>query len=122
MKRRRATLSALLAGLALAGLVGCRSGSPGSYKRSAAKPVEPGLAVSGEAGEPGVIVEKPPPAPQAAWVERHPLFSRPREIYNNSGNNKIVKVAGATIVGIPMGIAGELRQIVVGAPAAQRGF
>jgi hypothetical protein len=116
MKRRRAEIWRVLA---LAGLVGCQSGSTGS-RRSVLKPKEPGLAMAGEA-EPGVIVEKPPPA-APAFVERHPLFYKPREIYNNSGKNKIVKVAGATIVGVPMGIAGELKQIVVGAPAAPRGF
>jgi hypothetical protein len=122
MKRRRAHGWFLLAGLsmALASLAGCQSGSTGSYKRSAARPVEPGLATSGDPAEPGVIVEKPLPPPRAAWVERHPLFSKPREVYDNAGSNKVVKVAGATIVGIPMGIAAELKQIVVGTPTSQR--
>ena len=111
MKRRRAEIWLVLA---LAGLAGCQSGAGGT-RRSVLKPKEPGLASATEA-EPGVIVEKPPPAPPA-FVERHPLLYKPREIYNNSGSNKVVKVAGATIVGIPMGIAGELKQIVVGAPA-----
>ena len=120
MKRRHAHGWFLLAGLALASLAGCQSGSMGSYKRSAARPVEPGLTTSGDPAEPNVIVEKPLPPPRAAWVERHPLFSKPREIYDTAGNNRVVKVAGATIVGIPMGIAGELKQIVVGRPAAER--
>jgi hypothetical protein len=111
MKRRRAELGIVLA---LAGLAGCQSGASGS-RRTALKPKEPELAMAGEA-EPGVIVEKPPPAPPA-FVERHPLLYKPREVYNSAGSNKIVKVAGATIVGIPMGIAGELKQIVVGAPS-----
>ena len=122
MKRRRAHGWFLLAGLALASLAGCQSGSMGSYKRSAARPVEPGLAASGDPSDPSAIVEKPLPPPRAAWAERHPLFSKPREVYNGAGNNKVVKVAGATLVGIPMGIAGELRQIVVGQPAAPRSF
>ncbi len=121
MKRRRANVRILLAGLALAGFCGCQTGSTSGYRRASAKPAEPGLAMAGE-GEGGVIVAKPEPPPTAEWVERHPLFSKPREVYNNAGNNKVVRVAGATIVGIPMGIAGELRQIVVGQPAAARGF
>lgn len=119
MKRRLAIVFPLLA---LAGLAGCQSGSTSGYRRSAARPVEPGLAMAGESGEPGTIVEKPPRPPRAEWVDRHPLFTRPREVYESSGNNRVVKVAGATIVGIPMGIAGELRQIVVGSPPATRGF
>jgi hypothetical protein len=119
MTRRRANLAAILAALTLAGLSGCQSGT-GGYRRSAAKPAEPGLAMANE-GEQGLVVEKPPP-PQSDFVERHPLLYKPREIYNNSGNNRIVKLAGATIVGIPMGLAGELRQIVVGTPSPARGF
>lgn len=121
MTRRRANpVVAILAGLALAGASGCQSGAGGGYKRAAAKPVEPGLAMSNE-GESGVIADRPPP-PEVSVVDRHPLLSKPREIYNSSGSNKIVKVAGATIVGIPMGLAGEIRQIVVGTPPASRGF
>jgi hypothetical protein len=96
-------------------MVGCQSGSMGSYRRSAAKPSEPALSSVDEDSS-GTVISKSPP-PTVGFVERHPLFYKPREIYNNSGNNRVVKVAGATIVGIPMGIAGELRQIVVGTPS-----
>jgi hypothetical protein len=111
--RRRARLITTLAALGAVGMVGCQGGT-GGYRRAAAKP-EPSLAAADEGGS-GFVVSKPPP-PEVGVVDRHPLFSKPREVYNNAGNNKIVKVAGATIVGVPMGIAGEIRQIIVGVPA-----
>ncbi|HWE36564.1 MAG TPA: hypothetical protein VG406_08360 [Isosphaeraceae bacterium] len=110
--RRRARLITTIAVLATAGILGCQGGT-GGYRRSAAKP-EPSLAAADEGGS-GFVVSKPPPA-EISVVDRHPLFSKPREVYNNAGSNKIVKVAGATIVGVPMGIAGEIRQILVGTP------
>jgi hypothetical protein len=122
MRRILRMVCLLLGGLMLAGLTGCQSGAS-SQRRIAAKP-EPGLAMAGESGS-GVLVERaPPPPPQESFVNRHPLLSKPREYYDSSGNNTLVKVAGATIVGIPVGIFGELRQIVVGQPTtpASRGF
>ena len=112
--RRRACSMMMLAGLFLAG---CQSGSMSGVRRSAAKP-EPALTASGDDGS-GLVVSKPPP-PAVGFVDRHPLLYKPREIYNSSGNNRIVKVAGAAVVGVPMGVFGELRQIVVGAPAEPR--
>jgi hypothetical protein len=113
----------LLSGSMLAGMAGCQSGASSSQRRIAAKP-EPGLALAGEPGAGGLVERTPPPPPQETFVDRHPLFSKPREYYDTSGNNTLVKVAGATIVGIPVGIFGELRQIVVGQPPtpAARGF
>ncbi len=111
--RRRARLFMALAVLTTAGMLGCESGT-GGYRRAAAKP-EPSLAASDDGGS-GFVVSKPPP-PEVSVVDRHPLLYKPREIYNSAGNNKIVKVAGATIVGVPMGIAGEIRQIIVGTPS-----
>jgi hypothetical protein len=49
-------------------------------------------------------------------VDRHPLFAKPREYYEGAGNNRLVKVTAATVVGIPAGLVGELRQIVAGRP------
>lgn len=92
-------------------LAGCHSAGP---RRLAS--VEPGLS------DPGTtVVEGSPPAGTAVtFADRHPLFAKPREYYENSGNNKVVKAAAATIIGIPAGILGEMRQIVVGAPAGTR--
>ncbi|OJW26320.1 MAG: hypothetical protein BGO49_27265 [Planctomycetales bacterium 71-10] len=56
--------------------------------------------------------------PTETVVDRHPLLSKPREYWENSGDNKIVKGAAATFVGVPAGIVGEVRQIFTGRPAA----
>jgi hypothetical protein len=48
------------------------------------------------------------------WVDRHPLFSKPRQYYESTGNNKVAKTAAAAVLGVPAGIYGELKQIVVG--------
>lgn len=98
--------------LALAlGIAGCKS----TAQRRVATTPEPGL---NGPGEPGTSVVEAPvrPAPTVTFVDRHPLLSKPRDYYDNSGNNKVVKAAAATVIGIPAGIFGELKQIVVGAP------
>jgi len=74
---------------------------------------EPPLVPSGESGARIVQTE---PARTVTWADRHPLFTKPREYYDNSGSNRVVKAAAATVIGVPAGILGELRQIVVGAP------
>ena len=56
------------------------------------------------------------PAKTVTWVDRHPLFSKPRDYWDTSGDNKIVKAAAATFVGVPAGMYGEVKQIVVGVP------
>ena len=97
--------------LALAvGVAGCKSAA----QRRVATAPEPGL--SGPV-EPGTAVAEAPlrPAPAVSFVDRHPLLSKPRDYYDSSGNNKVVKTAAATVIGIPAGIFGELKQIVVGA-------
>jgi hypothetical protein len=53
-------------------------------------------------------------------VDRHPLFSKPRDYWETSGDNKVVKAAAATFVGVPVGIYGEFKQILVGAPPEAR--
>jgi len=104
-----------LAGLALMGGPGCQ----GTSSRRTVANAEPELSINGEKGS-GFASASRPPARTVGIVERHPLLSKPREMYDKSGNNKVVKVAGATLVGIPMGVAGELRQIFVGAAPATR--
>lgn len=108
-QRTRLLLTALMAGVILSGITGCQSGMP-SRKTMAAN--EPPLSGSGGSG---FIAEKPA-AGSTAFVDRHPLFYKPKEYYETSGNNTFVKVAGATLVGIPVGLYGELRQIVTGSP------
>jgi hypothetical protein len=88
---------------------GCQSGPSGRTVAAA----EPPLVSPAEPN--GTVVHAPPPK-TVTWADRHPLFTKPREYYDNSGNNKVVKAAAATVIGIPAGIVGELKQIVVGAP------
>ncbi len=98
--------------LALAlGVAGCKS----TAQRQVALAPEP--ALNGPV-EPGTSVVEVParPASSVTFVDRHPLLSKPRDYYDNSGKNKVVKAAAATVIGIPAGLFGELKQIVVGAP------
>ena len=78
---------------------------------------EPGL--SGTTDPNGTVAEAPAPK-TVSYVDRHPLLSKPRDYWDSSGDNKVVKTAAATFVGVPVGIYGELKQIVVGAPPETR--
>jgi hypothetical protein len=95
-------------------IAGCQSG-PSSQKVTV---TEPPLAVAPD-GSGTTIVDKSAPR-EITFVDRHPLFSKPREYYENSGDNKFVKVTAATVVGVPVGFFNEIKQIVVGAPAEPR--
>ncbi|ADV64006.1 UDP-3-O-(3-hydroxymyristoyl) glucosamine N-acyltransferase [Isosphaera pallida ATCC 43644] len=55
-------------------------------------------------------------ARRVSFVDRHPLLYKPVEWYNRAPNNPIVGVLSATVVGIPAGVLGEARQIIVGCP------
>ena len=56
------------------------------------------------------------PVRNVSFVDRHPLFSKPCEYWDTSGDNKVVKAAAATFVGVPAGLYGEVKQIIVGTP------
>jgi len=100
-----------LLGLALAlspTLTGCAS------RRSSYRPIavnEPPIE-----GDPAAVAAAPSPR-TVTWADRHPLLTKPREYYDTSGDNKLVKTAAATFIGIPAGFLGEMRQIVTGQPA-----
>ena len=101
--------------LALAVLaIGLVPGCQGAHSRRSIAVAEPGLIASGDSD--GDLVAVQPPR-VVSFADRHPLFSKPREYYANGGRNKPAKIAAATVVGVPAGIVGELRQIVVGQPA-----
>lgn len=71
----------------------------------------------------GGVAEKtiaPTPVLTVSFVDRHPLFSKPREYWQSSGDKKIVKAAAATFIGVPAGFVGEVKQIIVGTPQAPR--
>ena len=73
---------------------------------------EPGL----NGVEPGSSIAAAPSS-SPAWVDRHPLFSKPRDMYASTNSNKAVKTVAAASVGVPVGVFGEIRQIVVGKPS-----
>jgi hypothetical protein len=71
------------------------------------EPVEPGgKAVASASGD--------------SWVDRHPLFWKPKHYYDSTQSNKVVKVGVATVVGVPAGVFGEVKQIVTGVPAGPK--
>jgi hypothetical protein len=87
------------------------AGCQGTNSRRVAP--EPGL--SGTIDPNGTVAEASPPK-SVSYVDRHPLLSTPREYWESSGDNKIVKTAAATFVGVPVGFYKEMKQIVVGTP------
>jgi hypothetical protein len=97
--------------VAAGGMAGCQSAAP---RRTAA--AEPGLNDPGTA----VVNAAPPAGTQVTWVDRHPLFYKPRDYYESSGDNTIVKAAAATIIGVPVGVFGEIKQVVTGSPTSPR--
>jgi hypothetical protein len=103
-------VAALLAALAASGC----SGGPSKRTLASSEP-----ALSTVPGDPDVaIVARAKPVPAAdTVVDRHPLLSKPRDYYENTNSNKAVKSAAAVVLGVPTGIYGELKQIVVGVPA-----
>jgi hypothetical protein len=113
LARREPVFRAVVASVILISLAGCQNGGP---RRMAAR--EPGLSGPLEVGPPTAVVEGPAvPVRTVTWVDRHPLFARPREMYETTDNNPVIKTAAAVVIGIPTGFVGEIRQIVVGAPA-----
>lgn len=112
---RKATWVMVTASASLVAAAGCQSN--GARRIVSA---EPGLSGSVEPG--ATVVEGAPlGARQVTWVDRHPLFSKPREYYDNStSKSKVVRAATATVVGVPVGFVGEIRQIVSGNPTPPR--
>jgi hypothetical protein len=101
--------------------IGCQS----SQSRRTIAAAEPSLLPSTESGTVvtggrNTTVVAATPAREVTWADRHPLFTKPREYYENSGKNKVVKATAATVIGIPAGFFGEMKQIVVGAPPETR--
>jgi hypothetical protein len=62
----------------------------------------------------GTTVVVAPPPSSDGWAERHPLVMKPKQYYDNTQGNKFVKGAAATVIGVPAGLLGEMKQIVVG--------
>jgi hypothetical protein len=107
---RKIAASAALTCAALGIQTGCQNAG---QRRAAAR--EPALSGPLELGPPTAVTEAPAAPPKAlTWVDRHPLFFKPRDMYEKTDSNPVVKTAAATVIGIPSGLMGELRQIVVG--------
>jgi hypothetical protein len=112
--------------LVIAVLVGLYGMSSGCQTAGARKPVvttDPPITSSVD--NDGTVVvgdgtKTIPPARTVTWVDRHPLFSKPRDYWDTSGDNKVVKAAAATFVGVPVGMYGEVKQIIVGTPQEPR--
>lgn len=64
--------------------------------------------------EPGVIISDVPE--RVTFVDRHPLLRKPVEYYHEKCGSTFCKLATATFLGVPVGILGEARQIIVGCP------
>jgi hypothetical protein len=107
-----------LGALVLSAIVLTASGCQGTGSRRASAP-EPALSGALDQNQSGPIVDSAP-SKTITYVDRHPMLSKPREYWDNSGDNKVVKAAAATFIGVPVGIYGEMKQIVVGAPPATR--
>lgn len=105
----------MLVAMVAAGMaVGCQGMGP---SRRIAKAEPPLVDAPG-----GTQVVEAPPARPVTFADRHPLFTKPREYYESSGSNKVVKAAAATVIGIPAGLFGEVRQIVRGQPRGEQAY
>lgn len=110
----RGFLGAALALTVMVGASGCRNQF--SVQRPLATTEPPLIVGSGETvvgGGPPVVAST-----NSSVVDRHPLLNKPGQYYNSTNGNKLVKTASATFIGVPAGIVGEVRQIVVGQPSA----
>jgi hypothetical protein len=97
------------------------SGCKGHHRRKYAAYPEPGpCAGPVEGGTP--VMDGPTMLRPLSFIDRHPLLSKPREFYEDTDYNPIVKTAAAVVIGVPAGIVGEVRQIVAGPrPTSQIG-
>jgi hypothetical protein len=114
---RRRTLKLGTASLAATLLIaGCHA--DGGHRKIAS--AEPAFSGTIESDGPLVVESPPTPTKSIDFVERHPLLSKPRDYWESSSDNKLVKAAAATFVGVPAGVLGEVRQIFVGSPPEDR--
>jgi hypothetical protein len=104
-------------GLAVVGFLGILSVVSGCQSSGSRRAPEPSL--SGALDSKSSIAETAP-SRTVTYVDRHPLFSKPRDYWESSGDNKIVKAGAATFIGVPVGLYGEIKQIVVGTPPETR--
>lgn len=104
--------------LALAAGVGPGCQSAGTNRTASVVSPAPALGDGGAAVAERTIDAAP--VKTVTFADRHPLFTKPRQYWETSGDNKIVKAAAATFIGVPAGVVGEVKQIFVGAPPETR--
>ena len=100
------------AGVGLALLVALSAGCASHKNYRSAKNAEPALDMG--TGAPAPIVASGPTG--HGWVDRHPMLYKPAEVYHNTGHGPIVKTGAAVFVGVPVGVAHEVKNIFVGVP------
>ncbi len=104
--------------------VGCHGNNRRAARLASAEPSlelpsDDGTIIQGNgSGSSGTIVAQAPGS--STFVDRHPMFSAPRDFYNNTNSNKIVKTGAAVVVGVPVGVYGEVKQIFTGGPGSTR--
>ncbi len=104
-------------------MVGLTAGCQTAGSKRPATVVSPAPAVSDASDANGLASEKTiasAPVSSVGFADRHPLFTKPRKYWETSGDNKIVKAAAATFIGVPAGFVGEVKQIFVGVPPETR--
>lgn len=94
-------------------VAGCAQWNKSRTSPMSEPPLE-GVAVD-DTSVPGHAGASPP---RVGFVDRHPLFSKPRAVYQNTNQPPVTKAAAATVVGIPLGVVGEVGQIIGGRPPA----
>jgi hypothetical protein len=109
MRYRRGAVALVVATSLVVG-AGCH----GKGHRGGLAATEPPLDVAAGGDGAPVVVASPRSSP--AWVDNNPIFSKPREYYANTDSNVIVKGAAATFVGVPAGIAGQVKKMVTRKP------
>lgn len=107
----------LVVGAALIGLVGCQGGGAKRRLSMAEPPLMSSEGTYDDGGGTTVVAAPPSSGGVVTFADRHPLLSKPRQYYESTpGTNKVVKTAAATVIGVPAGIVGEMKQIFVGRP------
>lgn len=109
---------------------GCNSPAKRSIRGSAVSTssepalstTEPPTSAAVDAADPPAFaaISSPPKASAktVSVLDRHPLLRKPQQYYDNTNSNKAVKTAAAAFIGVPAGIAGEVKQIFTGTPSA----
>ncbi len=103
--------------LALTAAIGPGCQTAGTPRASTVITPEPALSDGGPVAEKTIETT---PVKTVSFADRHPLFHKPKEYWDTGGDNKLVKAAKATFIGVPAGFVGEVKQIFVGAPPETR--